>query len=90
MSEDKIALGSLALDLKRVAIGYFRQSNKMADRFCVEAIKRKEDINTSNIKPYLKKILENLPLVLAQKDKQKLAEDALMYSTIVQNYVLHK
>lgn len=90
MSEDKIALGSLALDLKRIAIGYFGQSSKMAERFCEEALRRKEDINSSEIKPYLKKVLGDLPFVLAQSDKQKLAEDALMYSTIVQNYALSK
>ena len=88
MSNDKIALGSLALDLKRVANGYFRQSNLMADRFCQEALARKKEINTKNIKPYLEKILKELPTILAQKDKLKLAEDAAMYSTIVQNYVL--
>ena len=76
------------MDLKRVALGYFRGSENIARRFSEEALKRKEEINLSKIKPYLKKFINSLPGILDQNDKQKVAEDALMYSQIFQNYAL--
>ena len=88
MNSNKETIGALALDLKRVALGYYRGSEKTAQRFCEEALKRKEEINVSSVKPYLQKKLELLPEVLQAEDKKKLAEDALMYSTLLQNYVL--
>ena len=47
-----------------------------------------EEIPLSEVKPYLQKHLRTLPAILRQKDKGKLAEDALMYSTLFQNYAL--
>ena len=76
------------MDLKRVAIGYQRGSLKMAERFGQEALKRKSEIRLSQVRPYLRKFIDNLPKIIEQKDKQKAAEDALMYSTIFQNYTL--
>ncbi|HEX7456667.1 MAG TPA: hypothetical protein VF303_04355 [Candidatus Nanoarchaeia archaeon] len=82
---DKIAISSLAMDLKRVALGFYNGSEKTAQRFVQEALKRKEEISKPPL--YLAKIINTLPQTLSQKDKKKLAEDALMYSTIFQNYV---
>jgi polysaccharide pyruvyl transferase WcaK-like protein len=86
MTNNQISIAALALDLKRVALGYHNRSFKTANRFAQEALKRKEEINEKEVKPYLKEVLKKLPKVLSQKDKRKLAEDALMYSTIFQNY----
>jgi len=86
MNKDKYAIESLAMDLKRAALGYHSGSEKTAKRFSEEALKRKEEIAPSNLKPYFRKIINSLPQVLSQKDKRRLAEDALMYSTMVQNY----
>jgi len=36
---NKQILGALALDLKRVAVGYFRGSNITAGKFYLEALK---------------------------------------------------
>ena len=77
-------LGALALDLKRVAIGYFRGSNIMADRFYEEALKRREELDRKNLKPYLVNILNKLDN-LRKQEKLRAAEDALLYSTIFQN-----
>lgn len=77
-------LGALALDLKRVAIGYFRGSNKMAKRFYEEALKRKEELDNRDLKPYLIKFLNRLEN-LKKEGGAKAAEDALLYSTIFQN-----
>lgn len=81
---NKTIFGALAMDLKRVALGYHRGSNVMAERFLDEAIKRKGEIDKSQIKPYLSKFLKNIDN-LKKESGQKGAEDALMYSTIFQN-----
>ncbi|MDP3973521.1 MAG: hypothetical protein Q8P92_01685 [Candidatus Daviesbacteria bacterium] len=86
MNRTKLAIESLSMDLKRVALGYHRGSDNMARRFTEEAIKRNEEIEISEVKLYLKKFIKSLPKILNQKDKQKLAEDVLTYSVIFQNY----
>lgn len=86
--DNKVILGSLAMDLKRVALGYYKGSFKTADIFLKEAIKRKAEVNLSSVKPYIKNILDKIE-ELAFEDKQKAAEDALMYSIIIQNATLH-
>lgn len=86
MNKNKIAIESLSMDLLRVANFYHRGSVKTAKRFAEEAIKRVEEIEESKIKPYFVKILNKLPSALSQKDKTKLAEDALMYSVLCRNY----
>lgn len=85
--ENKIILESLAMDLKRAAIGYHRKSYAMADRFLAEAIKRKNEFKKENTRPYLLQILENIEKLKTQPGDE-LAENALMYSTLIQNYVL--
>lgn len=86
MSETKIALESLSMDLLRVALGYYRGSKPMARRFSKEALKRIDEIDPKTVKPYLANILNNLPGVLSNSDKDRIAEDVLMYSTICKNY----
>lgn len=81
-------LGALAMDLKRAAMSYYRGSNTTAERFLKEALLRKTEIDTTTIKPYLKKLLADLEKLLHEKEKQKVAEDALMYSTRFQNAAL--
>lgn len=85
--DEKIILGSMALDLKRAAIGFHRGSVAMAERFFTEALKRKKEYKQEKINPYLTWLfikIENLKTL----SKEKLAEDALMYSTLIQNYVI--
>jgi len=81
---NKQILGALALDLKRVAIGYYRGSTAMSDRFFEEALKRRREIDSASLKPYLVKFLKDMEGL--KKDKNdRAAEDALLYSTIFQN-----
>lgn len=80
---NKYILESLASDLKRVALGLHRGSNTMAQRFLGEAIKRKSEIEIKMVAPYIKKIIDKL-------DKNINAENALMFSTIIQNYTQYK
>ena len=83
-----MVLGSLAMDLKRVALGYHNGSLVTARRFLDEAIKRKKEIDVANIKPYIKDLLNKLENIKNEKDKERIAEDALMYSTLFQNAAL--
>lgn len=77
--KNKFILESLASDLKRVALGKHRGSAKMAERFMTEALKRKQEVDESEIDSYIKKILSKVSSSLD-------AEEALMYSTLIQNY----
>lgn len=80
-----IALSSLAMDLRRVALSYHRGSTQMSERFFEEALKRKAEIDQNSVKPYLRTLLNKIEKITAQKDPQKIAEDALLYSILFQN-----
>lgn len=82
----KIALESLSMDLKRVALGYYRGADVMGKRFSEEALKRKEEVDLQEVKPYVDILLNSMEKALQQKDTKHIAEDALMYSTLFQNY----
>jgi len=88
MSNNYIAISSLAMDLKRVALAFYKGSNETGERFILEANKRKEEINVDLVKPYLISHINSLEKVFAREDKLHLAEDALMYSQIFQNYAI--
>ena len=81
--DEKIILGALSSDLKRVAMSLYRNSQVVADRFLEEAIKRKKEIKKNSLPPYLSFLLNKIK-------KKMVAEDALMYSTLIQNYVLSR
>lgn len=82
---NKVAFGALAMDLKRVAIGYYRGSNVTAERFLREALKRCEEVDRESAKPYLCNLLIKIEALPLEDDDKKKAEDALMYSTLFQN-----
>lgn len=93
MIKNKVELGSLAMDLKRVAIGFHGGSDAMAKRFLKEALKREKEIDRKLVKPYLRTILDQVKYIGHRKDKHAtnklgIAEDALMYSTLLQNACL--
>ena len=79
MNNNIYILESLASDLKRVALGLHRGSTTMANRFLDEALKRKNELNTEDVAQYIQKLLEKI-------DKDLDSENALMYSTLIQNY----
>lgn len=80
---NKIILESMASDLKRVALGLHRGSNEMAQRFLDEALKRKSEVDLKTVAPYMQKLLNKL-------DASIDSDDALMYSTLIQNYTQNK
>lgn len=79
--DNKQLLSALAMDLKRVALGLYRKSDATAARFLIEAMKRKQEIDTQKLLPYMQQILTKV-------NEDINAEDALMYSTRIQNYVM--
>jgi hypothetical protein len=83
--DNKFILESMSMDLKRVAIGNQRKSYIMAKRFYEEALKRKNEINTTLLKGYMVNILDNIEN-MQNKDPEYISERALMYSTLIQNY----
>ena len=87
---NKVILESLVSDLKRVAIGLHRGSYRMAERFSQEAFRRVNEVDREQIPQYVGDILTGLQSALKNTDQLRKAEDALMYSTLVQNYVLYK
>lgn len=80
-----ISLSSLAMDLKRVALAAHRNSNQMSDHFLEEALKRRDEIDPSTLKPYVKTLLEELDTITHEKDIQQKAEHVLLLSTLFQN-----
>lgn len=87
---NKAVLAALASDLKRVSLGLQRSSYNMADRFISEALKRKSEVNEKELEPYMLVILGKLDQILSTSNQSRKAEDALLYSTLIQNYVLYK
>jgi len=83
MNKNKIAIESLASDLKRVALLRHRGSVQAAEKFSVEAKKRVNEIDPESTQPYIQKILKDISKATVDSDT------ALMYSTLLQNYSLH-
>ena len=79
------ALASLAMDLKRAALGYHRGSIRMAERFYMEAVKRKQEIDMSSVKPYIQKLLKQIESANNHTDPKLRAENFLTYSILFQN-----
>lgn len=83
---NKLALESLVMDLKRVAMSLYNNSEKTANIFIAESLKRNEEIDKSKNPEYINNILLKLPGCFKLKDQMDLAEKALTYSIIIQNY----
>jgi hypothetical protein len=82
---NKMALLSLAMDLRRVAIGYHNGSYKTAEWFFIEALKRKEEIDTLKVASYIRTLLIKIEHTKIDKKNERIAEDMLMYSILLQN-----
>ena len=80
MNDQFVVLSSLAMDLKRAASAFWRGSTGVAQRFLDESLERKEEVDLKRVDSHIVNILEDIK---TNKD----AEDLLMYSTLIQNYV---
>lgn len=89
MNKQKIIIESLAMDLKRVALGLHRNSINMADRFKQEAQKRQAELKTFPLDNHLIKLINNTDKMLSGNN-EGIAEDALMLSVLFQNYAQKK
>lgn len=89
MSNNDI-LAALSMDLKRAALGYHRNSLYMAVRFIDEAKKRHEEVDSTSMPDYMQKILAKLQPLFSDDDIAKKADNLLMYSQLIQNYVVKK
>lgn len=89
MNEQKIVMGALAMDLKRVALSLYRGSYKSASIFKSEALKRSSELEKLEIENYVKKLISEMKNSLADNN-ERTAEDALMYSTLFQNFAFRK
>jgi hypothetical protein len=85
--DQKILVESMAMDLKRVALGVNRGSFAMANRFKEEALNRSVELEKQPISEYLKKLLTMTKKSLSQ-NTDRVGEDALMFSTLLQNFAL--
>jgi len=88
MIQAQLPLAALSLDLKRVAMASYNHSDKVASRFIQESLDKKNKIDPTLHRPHVRHLLTTLDAVLSQKDTLKLAEDALLYSTLLQNAAL--
>lgn len=86
--KNEVILSSLAMDLKRIAIGLDRGSFKMAERFYEEAMERKQELDLNNLKQYIRDVIFEIERLFEEKDNDKKAENFLMYSTILQNFII--
>lgn len=86
----KVVLSSMAMDVKRVALGLHRGSYKMAETFLREVRKRRAEVDKELPDPYLRRLLAKIDRWITEEDAAKKSEDALMYSTLLQNYVQKK
>lgn len=86
--KNKIILASLSMDLKRIALGQHRNSVKLSDKFSRESLIRINEVDRRNLKPYMQRILVLVKNDLEKTDGLQKAENCLMYSTLIQNYVL--
>ena len=80
-----VPLSSLAMDLKRAALGWQRNSAKLAGRFYLESLKRKREIDTRSIPPYIVNLLSEVEQLEKIKDNLEKGEKALLLSTLFQN-----
>jgi len=80
-----IPLSSLAMDLKRSAIGYHGSSLDMGERFYSEALKRSGEIDRKDIPPYLINLLNDVEKLQEVEDDAQKAEKSLTLSTLFQN-----
>ncbi len=86
MNARRIAIESLAMDLKRVALGLQRGSISMAERFKEEALVRTDEISNHGFDDsHLRKLVVGAQSTLLSSE-DRVGEDALMYSTLFQNF----
>lgn len=89
MPNTKLLIGSLSNDLYRVACLTERGSVKGAEKFRIQAGRWANELDHSQVKPYIKKIILDVKARLNSNSfTMESAERYLMYSILLQNYAL--
>ena len=88
MTDSKTAIESMASDLKRAALGLQRKSLAMSECFLKEAINRVSELNLGSLPEYIKQIIQKIEIVDVKKAQDRMPEDFLMYSVLLQNYAI--
>lgn len=83
---NRVLLQAMALDLKRVALGYHSGSIKMAEKFTAETVKRSFLLDKNTLPLAIHKTVNNIQNPDSNSNTQKLADDALMFSNILLSY----
>lgn len=84
-------LSSLSMDLHRIAMGYKRGSDTMAERFVKEAKKRIGEVERKEASPELADALTKCTELLDAEDAKSNLSQILFYSVYFQNEALkHK
>src|SRR5947209_7058888 len=76
----------IALDLKRVALGYAQHSEKMTEMFRKNALQQAENIDSSKLTPKLFKLVRSMQKDISKNDSEKIPDDALMYSFLLLSF----
>lgn len=81
----KLVLESLSMDLLRAAMGRYRGSISMAERFEKEALERSRELESANPKDqYLITLISKINKSLKSNSVKK-ADELLMYSVLFKN-----
>jgi hypothetical protein len=89
MNNDQL-IGAIAVDLKRVAQAFGNNSFETGNRFIKEVFYTIDEMTLLDVEPYVQNIFKKLSSVLTNTNHEELAEDALMYSTILHNYYVSR
>lgn len=79
----KQEIGALALDLKRVAIGYQNNSPEMSATFLTAVEKQLDKLKQYRFGPEIKGYLSKVRRLVSKKYSYNQADDALTYSTLL-------
>ena len=89
MTDEEMLIGSLSNDLYRVANLVGRGSEKAAHQFWLESRRCSEELLSHDLEEYIHNIILELESDQSTKLSRAKAEKLLMYSVLLQNYVLH-
>lgn len=83
----KLVVESLSMDLLRAALGRYRGSLSMAERFEKEALSRSQELEAANPKDhYLVTLISKTNKSLKSNSSQK-ADELLMFSVLFKNFI---
>lgn len=89
MNKTQLLIGSLSNDLYRVANCRVNGSKESAIRFAKEAKRWAVPLQKEEVADHIKKIAREISSTSSKSISLKKAENYLMYSILLQNYILY-